>query len=144
MAKVAPPSNIDEAGTVPVNITTSPQPQLFSGNFLSLQFFVSGASFHPSFSSYHFVALYRRLSLRHTRGIMAILLVLSAIGAIVLYHIVSSYRSLARNISLAKSSGLRVVVLPVNVYSVLWLATNPLWLPLLAKLPGSWKGIWFE
>lgn len=75
---------------------------------------------------------------------MAVLLVLSAIAVIVLYHIVSSYRSLARNIALAKSSGLRVVVLPVNVFSVLWLATNPLWLPLLAKLPESWKGIWFE
>lgn len=141
MAKVAPPSNIDEAGTEPVNITTSPQPQLFSGKEISLQLFVSGASFHPS---YHFVALYHRLSLRHKRGIMAILLVLSAIAAIVLYHIVSSYRSLVRNIALAKSSGLRVVVLPVNVFSVFWLATNPLWLPLLAKLPGSWKGIWFE
>jgi hypothetical protein len=75
---------------------------------------------------------------------MAVLLVLCAVAAILLYQVVSSYRSLARNVALAKSSGLRVVVLPVNVFSVLWLATNSLWLPLLAKLPDSWKGIWFE
>ena len=99
----------------------------------------------PSFFLFiSFVALYHRLSLRHKRGIMAVILVLSAIAVIVLYHIVSSYRSLVRNIALAKSSGLRVVILPVNVFSVLWLATHPLWLPLLAKLPESWKGIWFE
>lgn len=75
---------------------------------------------------------------------MAVLLVLSAVAAIVLYHLVSSYRSLARNIALAKSSGLRVVVMPWNVHGVLWLATNPIWLPILEKLPASCKGLWFE
>ncbi|KAF2795468.1 cytochrome P450 monooxygenase-like protein [Melanomma pulvis-pyrius CBS 109.77] len=75
---------------------------------------------------------------------MAVLLVLSAVAAIVLYHLVSSYRSLARNIALAKSSGLRVVVMPWNVHGVLWLATNPIWLPILGKLPASCKGLWFD
>ncbi|KAF2711569.1 cytochrome P450 monooxygenase-like protein [Pleomassaria siparia CBS 279.74] len=75
---------------------------------------------------------------------MALLLVLSALCAIVIYHLFNGYRNLTRNIAIAKSSGLRVVVLPVYVNSVVWLATNIVWLPLLAKLPASCKGVWFD
>jgi hypothetical protein len=143
VANVAPPSNIDEAGTEP-NITTSPQPPILLRKLPFFQFFVYVASFCHSSYSYHYSPHCIIDYLFIINGIMAALLVLSAIAVIVLYHIVSSYRGLVRNIALAKSSGLRVVILPVNVFSVLWLATNPLWLPLLAKLPESWKGIWFE
>lgn len=75
---------------------------------------------------------------------MALTLVLSAIASIVLYHVFRAYRSLQRNIQLAKSSGLPVVVTPCNVFSVFWLATYYLWIPLLRKLPASCKGIWLE
>ncbi|KAF2687799.1 cytochrome P450 [Lentithecium fluviatile CBS 122367] len=75
---------------------------------------------------------------------MVLPLILSALAAITLYHVVASYRRLMRNIALAKSSGLPVVVSPVHVYSVLWLATYYMWLPLLQRLPTSWKGVWLD
>lgn len=75
---------------------------------------------------------------------MAVLLVLSAVAAIALYHLFLRYRSLARNIALAKSSGLPVVVTPWHVFSVFWLATYYIWIPLLQKLPASCKGLWLE
>ncbi|KAF2195514.1 cytochrome P450 monooxygenase-like protein [Zopfia rhizophila CBS 207.26] len=74
---------------------------------------------------------------------MTSFLALSAI--IVAVYLVHNYRSLARNIAAAKSSGLPIIILPWNVYSMLWLATYPIWLPLLRNLiPSSWRGLWFE
>jgi len=75
---------------------------------------------------------------------MVLALVLSAVATVVLYNVFTSYRSLTRNVALAKSSGLPVVVTPVHVYSVAWLATFFIWIPLLQRLPASWKGIWLE
>ena len=75
---------------------------------------------------------------------MAYLLVLSAIACVLLYYALSTYQGLKRNISRAKSSGLPYVVTPVHVFSVGWLATYYLWLPLLNKLPASLKGLWLE
>jgi hypothetical protein len=72
------------------------------------------------------------------------LLVLSALATIVLYQVFSSYRTLRRNITIAKSSGLPVVVTPVKVYGVFWLSTYYLWIPLLRCLPASVKGLWLE
>jgi hypothetical protein len=76
---------------------------------------------------------------------MVFSLVLSAVATVILYNVFASYRKLKRNIALAKSSGLPVVVTPVYVYSMPWLATFYIWLPLLQKfLPASWKGVWLE
>ena len=75
---------------------------------------------------------------------MAYIFVLSAIACVLLYRALSTYQSLKRNTSSAKSSGLPYVVTPVHVFSVGWLATYYLWLPLLKKLPASLKGLWLE
>ena len=75
---------------------------------------------------------------------MVLTLVLGAVATVVLYHVFASYRGLVRNVALAKSSGLPVVVSPVHVYNVLWLATYYMWIPLLRRLPASWKGTWLE
>jgi hypothetical protein len=76
---------------------------------------------------------------------MAITLVLSAIAAIAFYFFANTYRSLTRNIALAKSSGLPVVVTPWNVFSIFWLSTFYIWTPLLKKiLPASLQGLWIE
>jgi hypothetical protein len=70
-------------------------------------------------------------------------LVIGAITAVLVYYFSNTYRNLQRNIALAKSSGLPVVVTPVNVYSTFWLASWFLWTPLLkALLPVSLQGIW--
>lgn len=74
-------------------------------------------------------------------------LILAAVASIALYHISSAYfhyRRLVRNIELAKSSGLPVVVTPWHVYNVLWLASYSLCIPLLRKLPAFCKGLWVE
>jgi hypothetical protein len=75
---------------------------------------------------------------------MAYLLVWSAIACVLLYQGLTAYQGLRRNISIAKASGLAYVVVPVFVFSVPWLATYYLWIPILNKLPASLKGLWFE
>ncbi|KAH8699412.1 cytochrome P450 monooxygenase-like protein [Phaeosphaeriaceae sp. PMI808] len=76
---------------------------------------------------------------------MAVTLILSALATIIFYYLVNAYRGLLRNITLAKSSGLPVVVAPVNVFGVFWLSTYTLWLPLLKRfLPTSLHGLWVE
>ncbi|ORY11808.1 cytochrome P450 monooxygenase-like protein [Clohesyomyces aquaticus] len=74
---------------------------------------------------------------------MASSLALGAL-AIILWFLVHRYRNFARNLAAAKSSGLPVVLMPLNVYSVFWLATYNVWLPLLRKLPSSCHGIWLQ
>jgi hypothetical protein len=76
---------------------------------------------------------------------MAVTLVLSAIAAIAFYFFASTYRNLTRNVALAKSSGLPVVITPWNVFSIFWLSTFYIWTPLLKKiLPVSLQGLWIE
>ncbi|KAF2012229.1 cytochrome P450 [Aaosphaeria arxii CBS 175.79] len=75
---------------------------------------------------------------------MALRLVLTAVVVIVLYNVLARYRRLARNISEAKASGLPYVITLWNVYSMFWLATNAIWLPLLHKLPSFCKGLWLQ
>jgi hypothetical protein len=75
---------------------------------------------------------------------MAISIVLSAVAAIVLYHLFGIYRSLSRNLNEAKASGLPVVVTPLMVYQPFWLATYYIWLPFLRRLPAFLQGIWIE
>ena len=76
---------------------------------------------------------------------MAVTLILSALVAVAFYYLGSTYRKLSRNVALAKSSGLPVVVTPWNVFSVFWLSTHALWTPLLKRfLPASLQGLWIE
>lgn len=76
---------------------------------------------------------------------MALLVVLlSTVGVVLLYNALSSYRSLQRNLAKAKTSGLPIVITPWHVYTVFWLATHSMWLPLLRKLPASYQGLWIE
>ena len=79
---------------------------------------------------------------------MAITLILSASAAVAFYYLGSTYRNLRRNVALAKSSGLPVVVAPWNTFSVFWLASHALWTPLVKKilqfLPASFHGLWVE
>ncbi|KAF2007674.1 cytochrome P450 monooxygenase-like protein [Amniculicola lignicola CBS 123094] len=75
---------------------------------------------------------------------MTFKLILGAFAVIVLYHLINRGRSLHRNLTAAKSSGLPVVITPWNVYSVFWLASYIVWLPLLRKLPASCRGTWLE
>jgi hypothetical protein len=94
--------------------------------------------------SFNFVSILSNCS---TTGIRAMLftLVLSAFVAIALYKGFNAYQSWQSNIVLAKSSGLPVVVIPWNVFSVFWLATFYIWIPILEViLPSSWRGVWFE
>jgi len=76
---------------------------------------------------------------------MVATLIFSVIASFAIYQILSKYRGLQRNIALAKSSGLPVVVAPWYTFSILWLSTFKLWLPLLQRfLPQSWRGMWFD
>lgn len=75
---------------------------------------------------------------------MAYLFVISAAACVLLYYTLTTYQRLQRNISRAKSSGLPYVVTPVHVFSVGWLASYYLWIPILNKLPASFKGLWLE
>jgi hypothetical protein len=76
---------------------------------------------------------------------MVVTLVLGALAAIAVYFLGSTYRNLSRNVAIARSSGLPVVVMPWNTFSIFWLSTFALWLPLLKKiLPSSLQGLWVE
>ncbi|KAF1848269.1 cytochrome P450 monooxygenase-like protein [Cucurbitaria berberidis CBS 394.84] len=76
---------------------------------------------------------------------MLFTLILSALAVIVFYHLISRHRALSRNIALAKSSGLPIVVMPWNVLSIFWISTHALWTPLLKTLlPASLQGLWIE
>ncbi|KAF9696817.1 hypothetical protein EKO04_005237 [Ascochyta lentis] len=76
---------------------------------------------------------------------MFISLTLSVLTATALYKGFNLYRSWQNNIALAKSSGLPVVIIPWNVFSVFWLATFYIWIPILeVVLPASWRGVWFD
>lgn len=76
---------------------------------------------------------------------MLFTLVTGALVATALYKAVALYRQWQSNIALAKSSGLPVVVIPWNIFSVFWLATFYIWIPVLEViLPASWRGPWFE
>jgi hypothetical protein len=71
--------------------------------------------------------------------------ILVALGTVVGYWLFTLYRGLSRNIALAKSSGLPYVIMPWNVFSLFWLSSFALWLPLLKKvLPTSLQGVWIE
>ncbi|KAF2652299.1 cytochrome P450 [Lophiostoma macrostomum CBS 122681] len=74
---------------------------------------------------------------------MAVLFVLSAFGAIILYQILNRYITVRRHMAEATSSGLPIVIVPWNVYSVFWLASYYIWLPLMKKLPYA-RGLWLE
>ncbi|KAF2634193.1 cytochrome P450 monooxygenase-like protein [Massarina eburnea CBS 473.64] len=72
-------------------------------------------------------------------------LILGAFATIVVYQVLSAYRSLRHNTAIAKSSGLPVVVTPIHVFSVFWLSTYFIWTPLLRRfLPESLQGIWID
>ncbi|KAF2625144.1 cytochrome P450 monooxygenase-like protein [Macroventuria anomochaeta] len=76
---------------------------------------------------------------------MLFTLVFGALAATALYKGFALYRNWQSNIVLAKSSGLPVVVIPWNVFSIFWLATFYIWIPVLEViLPASWRGIWFD
>ncbi|KAL5114395.1 hypothetical protein ACEQ8H_007705 [Pleosporales sp. CAS-2024a] len=76
---------------------------------------------------------------------MAVALVLCALAALATYVFANAYRNLQRNIALARSSGLPVVVIPWNVYSTFWLATHYIWTPILKKIvPPSRQGLWLD
>lgn len=76
---------------------------------------------------------------------MAFTLILAALATFILYQVASRYRSLQRNVALAKSSGLPVILSPLNLYNIFWLATYKIWTPLLQKcLPKSMQGLWMD
>jgi hypothetical protein len=76
---------------------------------------------------------------------MVLTLVFGALVAIGFYYFATTYRNLSRNVALAKSSGLPVVVTPWNFFSIFWLSTHALWMPLLKRfLPASLQGLWVE
>jgi hypothetical protein len=76
---------------------------------------------------------------------MAVTLVLCAAVAIAVYFFTNTYRNLLRNVALAKSSGLPVVVTPCNVFSTFWLSTFYIWTPILKTIvPASFQGVWIE
>ncbi|KAF1916394.1 cytochrome P450 monooxygenase-like protein [Ampelomyces quisqualis] len=76
---------------------------------------------------------------------MVLTLVFSALAAAIVYFLGNTYRKLLRNVALAKSSGLPVVVMPWNAFSIFWLSTFFLWTPLLRKfLPASYQGLWVD
>lgn len=76
---------------------------------------------------------------------MLFTLIFGALVAAALYKSIALYQNWQKNIALAKSSGLPVVVIPWNVFSVFWLATFYIWIPILEIiLPASWRGVWFE
>jgi hypothetical protein len=76
---------------------------------------------------------------------MLLTLILGALAASALYKGLVLYQNWQRNIALAKSSGLPVVLIPWNIYSTFWLASFFIWIPILEViLPASWRGVWFE
>ncbi|KAF1831713.1 cytochrome P450 monooxygenase-like protein [Decorospora gaudefroyi] len=76
---------------------------------------------------------------------MVVTLIVTAVAAVVVYEFMWRYLALRRNIALAKTSGLPVVVSPWNLFSLLWLSTYKLWTPLLHRfLPASLMGTWTD
>ncbi|KAF1942437.1 cytochrome P450 monooxygenase-like protein [Clathrospora elynae] len=76
---------------------------------------------------------------------MVVTLIFSAVAAFAVYRVVWRYRSLQRNVALAKSSGLPVVAAPWNMFSIFWLSTYKIWTPLLQRLlPDSLQGLWID
>lgn len=77
---------------------------------------------------------------------MPVTLVVGVVAATAGFKGFTLYRQWQSNIALAKSSGLPVVVIPWNVFSVFWLATFYIWIPVLELiLPLSWRrGVWFD
>lgn len=74
-----------------------------------------------------------------------ILTITIAVAVIVVYQLFSNYQSLKRNVAIAKSSGLPVVVSPWTLFNLLWLSTFKLWKPLMRKfLPDSLQGLWID
>jgi len=75
----------------------------------------------------------------------AFTLVATAVTAVGLYKATCLYRDLRRNIALAKSTGLPVVVSPFDLLSIFWLSTFTLWTPLFRNLlPRSRQGLWLD
>lgn len=76
---------------------------------------------------------------------MLFTLIFAALAAAALAKAIALYQNWQKNIALAKSSGLPVVVIPWNIFSVFWLATFYIWTPILERiLPASWRGVWLE
>jgi len=76
---------------------------------------------------------------------MVIKFFLGALVAIAVYLIGSTYRNFRRNLALAKSSGLPIVVAPWNIFSRFWLATHTIWTPLVKKIvPTAFQGLWVQ
>lgn len=65
-------------------------------------------------------------------------------GALVAYWAYDRYSSLQRNIKAAQASGLPYVVVPLNMYSRVWLIFSGLIIPHLQRLPARWTANWLE
>lgn len=66
---------------------------------------------------------------------LQLLLAAGALSAYVGYSLLC----LARNVRVAKASGVPFVIVPFYVFHRFWLLTHPIWLKLMRKLPGTWK-----
>lgn len=65
-------------------------------------------------------------------------LVFGALTAAALYKGVIRWQSWQKNIALARSSGLPVVLIPWHIFSTWWLASFYIWVPIIeAILPAS-------
>lgn len=51
-------------------------------------------------------------------------------------------QGLRRNIAVARSTGLRYVIVPFHITSVPWMLLQPIVLPILDRLPASWTRQW--
>ena len=66
----------------------------------------------------------------------------TVLEAVVLFVLVALIRGLRHNTSIAKSTGLRYIIVPCHVASIPWLSLQPIILPVLDFLPDSWTSKW--
>ncbi|KAI9793647.1 MAG: hypothetical protein M1816_007542 [Peltula sp. TS41687] len=57
-------------------------------------------------------------------------------------YAINAFYAFRKNLSIAKQSGLRYVVVPVSAYNRAWLISQRLVIPLLERLPQSWTESW--
>lgn len=69
---------------------------------------------------------------------------LLVVAGLLVWHAVNSYRSLRKNIVIAKQSGIPYIIIPIYHFNRFWLLTHRLWLPFIELLPHAWTYPWIE
>ena len=65
------------------------------------------------------------------------------LGAVIVFAW-SNYRSFSKNLAAAKASNIRYVIVPVYYHNPVWVLIQPVFMPILRKLPKGWTFPWLN